>query len=155
MARIAVQIEIDAPPKRVWAAVEDVRSHVDWMADAEAIRITSDDSRGVGTTFDCDTRVGPFRLTDRMEITQWEPGRAMGVRHVGLVTGTGVFTLRRAGRVGAKRNRTVFRWSERLVFPWWMGGPVGGVVGGRILRRIWRGNLRRLQELVEGGRAAG
>ena len=24
-----------------------------------------------GTTFDCDTKIGPFALTDRMEITEW------------------------------------------------------------------------------------
>ena len=71
----------------VWAAVEDVGSHVEWMADAEAIRFTSASTSGVGTTFECDTKVGPLRLTDLMEITRWEPGKAMGVRHVGLVTG--------------------------------------------------------------------
>ena len=43
-------------------------------------------TRGVGTTFDCDTKIGPFRLTDRMEITEWVPNAAMGVSHVGTVT---------------------------------------------------------------------
>jgi hypothetical protein len=150
MARITVSTTIDASPDEVWAAVEDVGSHIEWMADAEAIRFTSDRISGVGTTFECDTKVGPLRLTDLMEITEWEPGRAMGVRHVGLVTGEGVFTLRPAGRRFRRRASTRFEWSERLVFPWWMGGPVGGVVGGRIMRLIWKGNLRRLKALVEG-----
>lgn len=149
MARIAVQTVIDASPAEVWDAVEDISTHTEWMADAVAIRFTSDQRQGVGTTFDCDTKVGPFRLTDRMEITEWEPRRTMGVRHVGLVTGEGAFSLRRSGRLGSGRRRTVFRWEERLVFPWWMGGPVGGVVGGRILRRIWKKNLRTLKDLVE------
>ena len=135
---------IDATPKKVWTAVEDIGSHTEWMADAEAIRFTSDRTSGVGTTFECDTRVGPLRLTDLMEITRWAPRRAMGVRHVGLVTGEGEFTLQRA-----RRGRTRFEWRERLVFPWWMGGPVGGVVGGRIMARIWKRNLRRLKAIVE------
>ena len=141
---IRVSTIIDATPKQVWAAVEDIATHTDWMADAVAIRFTSARTSGVGTTFECDTRVGPLGLTDRMEITRWAPRRAMGVRHVGLVTGEGAFTLRRAGR-----GRTRFEWRERLVFPWWMGGPVGGVVGGRIMARIWKRNLRRLKAIVE------
>ena len=150
MGRITVATTIDAPVAAVWDAVEDVGSHVEWMADAVAIRFTSDRTSGVGTTFDCDTKVGPLRLTDRMEITRWEPRKAMGVRHVGLVTGEGAFTLERAGRRGAKRDQTRFTWSERLVFPWWMGGPIGGIVGGRILKLIWKRNLRTLKARVEG-----
>lgn len=148
--RITVSTVIDASPAQVWAAIEDVAAHVDWMADAEAIRFTSDRTRGVGTTFDCDTRVGPLRLTDRMEITRWEPGRAMGVRHVGIVTGEGVFRLSRAGGRLRRRRATRFEWSEQLLFPWWMGGPVGALVGGRVLRVIWRRNLRALKRRIEG-----
>jgi len=145
MGRIRVSTVIDASPKAVWADVEDVQSHTEWMADAVAIRFLSDRTSGVGTTFECDTKVGPFRLTDVMEITEWKPRKAMGVRHVGLVTGDGVFTLKKA-----RRGRTRFEWSERLIFPWWMGGPLGGVVGGRILKRIWRKNLRILKARIEG-----
>lgn len=137
---------IDASPAQVWDDVKDIASHVSWMEDAVAIRFTSGKRSGVGTAFDCDTRVGPLRLTDRMEVTEWKPRRSMGIRHVGLVTGTGRFTLRRR-----PRGRTRFTWEERLVFPWWMGGPVGGVVGGQVLRFVWRRNLRNLKRRVEGG----
>lgn len=152
MARITVSTVIDARPEQVWAAVEDIRTHVDWMADAEAIRITSPHAEGVGARFECDTRVGPLRLTDVMEVTRWEPGRAMGVRHVGLVTGEGTFTLEPGGPRLRRRRATRFTWSERLVFPWWMGGPLGALVGGQVLRIMWRGNLQRLRALVEGSR---
>jgi hypothetical protein len=149
MARITVSTTIDAAPAAVWAVVEDVGSHVEWMADAEAIRFTSSEASGVGTTFECDTRVGPFRVTDLMEITRWEPGRTMGVRHVGLVAGEGAFTLSPAGRRFRRREATSFEWSERLVFPWWMAGPFGAIAGGRVLRLIWKRNLRRLKAIVE------
>jgi hypothetical protein len=69
----------------------------------------------------------------------------MGIRHVGLVTGSGRFTLRRA-----RGGRTRFTWEEKLRFPWWMGGPLGGALGARVLRRIWRRNLRNLKRQVEG-----
>lgn len=131
---------IAAPPAEVWAAIEDVGSHVEWMADAEAIRFETDRTSGAGTRFECDTKVGPFRLTDHMEITEWSPGEAMGVRHTGLVTGEGRFTLR------AVDGGTEFAWREELRVPWWLGGGLGAPV----LRRIWQGNLARLKAKVEG-----
>jgi hypothetical protein len=140
---IEVAVEIPAPPVVVWSHLADIGSHVGWMADAEAIRFTSPRRQGVGTTFDCDTRVGPIRLVDRMEITAWEPEHHMGVRHVGLVTGTGAFTLRASGP-----EATTMTWTEELRFPWWLGGPVGAWVARPVLTRIWRGNLRRLRERV-------
>ena len=42
MGRIRVSTVIDASPKAVWADVEDVQSHTEWMADAVAIRFLSD-----------------------------------------------------------------------------------------------------------------
>jgi len=87
MTKIRVEETISAPPEVVWAAIEDISSHVRWMEDAVAIRFTSAIRSGVGAAFDCDTRVGPFRLTDRMVVTEWDPPRAMGIRHTGVVTG--------------------------------------------------------------------
>ena len=143
MARIKVSIDIAASIDRVWQVVEPVERHVDWMADAESIDFVTDQRRGVGTSFLCRTKVGPIRLTDKMRITRWEAGKAMGVEHVGLVTGSGVFTLE-----ALDASTTRFVWEEELIFPWWLGGPIGAFVGGKVvLRAIWRGNLRRLAAL--------
>ena len=76
-----------------------------------------------------------------MEITAWEPGAAMGVRHTGLVTGDGVIRLRKL-----RRGRTRLTWSERLVFPWWMGGPVGALAATPVLWLVWRGSMRNLRD---------
>jgi uncharacterized protein YndB with AHSA1/START domain len=146
VTRINVSTTIDAPPEAVWAAIDDVRTHPQWMQDAVSVVVTSDRQQGVGTTFDCQTKVGPFRLLDRMEITEWTAGQVMGVRHVGLVAGTGRFTLE-----GVQRGRTRFTWCEQLQFPWWMGGPLVATAGKPVLLRIWARNLRNLRELVEAG----
>ena len=146
MASITVSVEIDATTERVWEVVEPVERHVDWMADAVAIRFTGEQTRGVGATFECDTKVGPITLVDKMEITDWAAGERMGVRHSGVVTGSGHFTLEPIdlGR------RTRFTWTEELVFPWWLGGPIGALVGGRVVMgAIWRRNLRALARIVE------
>src|SRR6188508_3879052 len=129
MSDVTVSVDITAAPDVVWATVEAVERHVDWMADAVAIRFESEQERGVGTTFLCDTRIGPITLTDRMEITEWVPEHAMGVRHSGVVTGTGVFTLESI----AGGTRTRFTWAETLDFPWYLGGRVGEVVAGRFV----------------------
>jgi hypothetical protein len=139
MAKIRVATVLDAAPAAVWADLADVASHVDWMADATAIRFLSSQTSGPGTRFECDTKIGPLTLTDVMEITEWVPGKVMGVRHTGVVTGTGRFTQKKS-----RGGRTQFRWSERLVFPLWMGGPVGAFAAKPVLRWVWRRNLTRL-----------
>jgi hypothetical protein len=107
------------------------------MMDAHSIRVT-----GPGR-FECETRVGPLRTLDKMEIVECQPGRALGVRHAGLVTGTGRFTLSWAGP-----GRTRFTWSESLALPWYFAPPVARFV----LKQVWRRNLRTLKRLVESGR---
>ena len=150
MGRLRVSIDIDAAPAEVWAVLSDVGSHVEWMEDAVAIRFTSDRTSGVGTEFDCDTRIGPFSLVDHMEITEWVPERAMGVRHVGLVTGSGVMTLEPTERgQGSGFTGTRFAWTERLIFPWWMGGPLGATASLPVLDRVWRRSLENLKAIVE------
>lgn len=145
MAGIKVSRVIAAPIDRVWQIVEPVERHIDWMADAESISFVTEQRRGVGTKFLCVTKVGPIKLTDTMRITQWEPQRAMGVEHIGIVTGSGVFTME-----SVSPDATRFIWEETLRFPWWLGGPLGALIGGKlVLRAIWRANLRRLAELCE------
>ena len=140
---IAVEVVIDAPVAVVWADVQDISTHVDWMQDAEEIRFLTDRTHGVGTRFECETVVGPFRLTDVMEITTWEHARAMGVHHQGIVSGTGEFGLRASG------STTVFSWVEQLRFPWYFAGPLGALVARPVLKSIWKGNLRRLKARIE------
>jgi uncharacterized protein YndB with AHSA1/START domain len=141
---IEVAVEIDAAPAVVWAHVADVRRHVSWMADAVAVRLI-EGPPGTGQRFECDTKIGPIRLTDEMTITAWSPPERMGVRHTGLVTGSGAFTLT---PIDSDR-RTRFTWREELRFPWWLGGPVGAAVARPLLAHIWRRNLGALRAELE------
>jgi uncharacterized protein YndB with AHSA1/START domain len=139
MVKLRVSTVLDAPPDVVWAYVEDIESHVHWMHDAVRIRFLTDRRSGVGTRYECDTKVGPLQMTDVMEITEWSPGRAMGVRHQGLVTGSGRFTLKRH-----RGGRTRFTWAEQLRFPLRRGGPLTARAAKPVLKRVWRRNLREL-----------
>ncbi len=143
MSALRVSIDIDATPETVWNALSDVQRHVDWMQDAVAIRFVGEQTTGVGTHFDCDTKVGPFRLTDHMTVTAWKQNETMGVDHHGIVTGTGAFSL------FPTDTGTRFVWEEQLTFPWFMGGGLGELFARPIFRHIWRGNLRGLKQQIE------
>ena len=145
MPRVRVGTTVAASPRQVWAHIADVRAHGEWMRDAEAIRLIGGTANRVGATYEVDTRVGPIRLLDVVEVTEWDEAKAMGVRHVGVVRGTGRFTLEE--RDGGTR----FVWDEELKFRWWMGGPLGALVGGLLLKQVWKRNLRTLKRRVEAG----
>ena len=136
-------IDISQPPEVVWADIEQLETHVDWMADAESIAFDGDQRRGVGTTMRVLTKVGPLQTTDVIRIVGWEPPRSMAVVHEGLVTGRGEFTLER------RPPGTRFRWAEQLRMPWYFGGPLGGLVAKPVLSWVWRRNLRRLAARFE------
>lgn len=143
-SRIEIGTVIDRGVEEVWSELRHLDRHVEWMHDAVEIRFLTDQREGVGTRFECDTRVGPFSTTDVMEITSWIPEQTMGVHHQGLVVGTGAFELR-----PLDGDRTEVRWHEELQFPWRLGGPVGEIVARPILRRIWARNLDALAARVE------
>jgi uncharacterized protein YndB with AHSA1/START domain len=142
--KVRVGTTINASPETTWSAIERIDAHVTWMADAQSITFLTSQRAGVGTTFNCRTKIGPIRIVDSMSITQWIPGKVMGVDHRGVVRGTGAFTLR-----GVGKQRTLFSWEEQLTFPWWLGAHAGERVVGPLLKRIWRGNLARLKHIVE------
>ena len=79
MARVTQSVDIAAPVEAVWREAADLASHVEWMADAESIEFQTDQRTDVGTTMQVKTVVGPFRLMDVMEVTEWEAGRLIAV----------------------------------------------------------------------------
>jgi len=143
MARIRISQVIDRTPSEVWNEMRHIERHVNWMHDAVEIRFTSDSREGIGTSFICLTKVGPFKTQDVMTITDWRENEVMGVTHVGLVKGSGVFTIARLG------SGALVSWQESLIFPWWALGSVGSVLASPILKHIWKGNLRNLKTIIE------
>ena len=133
-----------SPPDVVWRGVEDISTHVEWMQDAAEITFLTEQHAGVGAEFACLTKIGPLRNHDVLRVTEWEPGRTMGIAHTGVVSGSGRFTL------APERGGTRLCWVETLRFPWWMGGAVGERAAKPVLGAVWRRNLRRLQARLEG-----
>lgn len=138
MAKTQVKIDISQPPEVVWADIERLETHVEWMADAESIEFEGEQRRGIGTTMNVLTRVGPLKTTDVIRIVGWDPPRSIAVRHEGLVIGEGEFTLEPLS------TGTRFVWTEELTMPWYFGGPLGGLLAKPVLAWVWRRNLKRL-----------
>ena len=132
-----------ATPAEVWADVERLETHPEWMVDALDLEFRTASHRGVGTEFECVTKLGPLRTRDVLVVTEWEPPAGMTIEHQGAVHGVGRFVLRAEG------DGTEFCWEETLRFPWWMGGSIGEQVARPWFARVWRGNLRRLRDRFE------
>lgn len=141
MTPLTVSVLIPAPPERVWEDVSDLASHREWMTDARSIEFPDGTRRGVGTRMAVETRFGPLRTTDLMEVTAWETGRRIAVVHRGLFTGHGEFRLEAADAGGTR-----FTWSERIEFPWFFGGRLGARLARPVLRWVWSRNLDRLRD---------
>jgi carbon monoxide dehydrogenase subunit G len=144
MTGIEVSIDIPADVATVWADVERLETHVEWMADAESIEFVGDQRRGAGVVMRVLTRVGPLQTTDVIRVTSWTPERSIGVRHEGLVTGVGEFQLEKKG------DGTLFVWREDLNLPWYFGGFIGAKVAKPVLAWVWRRNLQRLRSRFVG-----
>jgi len=112
------------------------------MKDAERIVFTSGQTRGVGTTMDVKTRVGPLRTIDVVEVTDWVEGESIEIAHNGLVEGRGRL------EVLPDQGTSVVTWTEELLFPWWVGGGLAAMVARPFLTRIWLANLERLAARV-------
>ncbi|MFH2073155.1 MAG: SRPBCC family protein [Actinomycetota bacterium] len=139
-ATVTVSIDIPASRRRVWEDVVDLAGHVEWMADARSIEFATDARSGVGTVMEEKTRIGPFRTTDLMEVTAWQPGERIAVSHCGLFSGVGEFALADEG------DGTRFAWSEQITFPWYFLGDLGARMATPVFSRVWRRNLLALRD---------
>ncbi|MFQ5555603.1 MAG: SRPBCC family protein [Acidimicrobiia bacterium] len=135
--QVRVHRIIAARIEQVWEELSDIGSHAEWMAEAERITFVGSQRSGEGTRITVPTRVGPFRTVDEIVFTAWEPPHRMAVRHSGLVTGEGEFTLS-----ALDDATTRMEWDETLRLPLRFGGRAGERVAAPLLAAIWRRNLR-------------
>ncbi len=142
---ISVSVDIAAPLDAVWAEAADLASHVEWMRDAERIEFIGTTRTGKGTVMEVLTKIGPLRTTDVIEVTSWREREEIGVTHRGVVTGSGRFLLE-----ALAPDRTRFTWEEQLELPWYFGGALGAPISSRVLAAVWRANLARFKQRIEG-----
>ena len=140
--KIQISIDLPASPQEVWTYVRDVTKHSEWMMDALNVEVTSEMSEGLGVTFVCLTAIGPFRVRDHMETIEWEHEKLIAVKHSGIVTGVGRFTLEPIA------GGTRFSWVESIALPWHFAGKLGERLAQPIFKAIWKRNLRDLRRRI-------
>jgi uncharacterized protein YndB with AHSA1/START domain len=146
MPELVEQVDVDAPPEQVWAALVDWEGQSDWVLFTD-VR-SEGTAAGVGGRFSAVTGVRlPGRLLggrrigvlDTMLITAWEFPRRVDVRHTGrVVRGTGTFEVRPRPDGGS-----TFVWTEALDLPLGVLGRAGWPLVRPVMAAGVRFSLRR------------
>ncbi|MGI8575330.1 MAG: SRPBCC family protein [Egibacteraceae bacterium] len=145
MARIEAATHIEAPPARVWQVLIDWEGQARWMQDAEQVEVISERREGVGVVIRAKTDLFGLTIDDDMEVTEWEPERVLGVRHLGrIIQGVGAFEL------VPTSYGVHFTWWEEVDPPL---GPVGELgaqlVVVPLIERVFRRSLAGLKRVAE------
>ena len=139
---LKMAIAINAPIESVWEAVADIERQPLWMREMRSVRLLTPGTVGVGTRGEADVRVFLAGVVDPVEVDQYDPPVAFGIRHVGAFAGSGRIALE-----ALDSRRTLVRWDERLVPP--LFPNLGQLVQKPILGAIFQADLERLKEIVE------
>ena len=118
--RVELEVQVDAPVARTWAAATDWDKQGEWMLGTR-VRGTAQGGQGIGGGVEAFTGKGPLGFLDTMEITAWDPPYRCDVLHTGrVVRGTGTFEVRELDE-----TRSTFCWSEDLELPLGALGRLG------------------------------
>ena len=142
--KVSVAVIINAPRESVFGYIGNIEGQTAWMTDAKKITMLSSQVQGIGVRFRVDTRVGPLRTQDEMEVTDWASGRLIKIAHGGLIKGEGVFST-----VDYGMSKTLFSWEEELIFPTFLGGRLAEALARPILTRIFQRDLDNLKRIIE------
>ncbi len=157
MPELTEQVDVDAPPEQVWAALVDWDRQGEWMLLTD-VRAVDGDGQGVGGRLAAVTGVklprgllGGRRLgvLDTMLVTDWQYPRRVDVRHTGrVVRGTGTFEVRPRGERGS-----TFVWTEGLDLPLGALGRLGWPLVRPVMAAGVRFSLRRFAAFAQQHRA--
>jgi uncharacterized membrane protein len=145
VASMEFEVEIGAPPEKVFGYVSDLEKHVEW-AHCQEIKKTSEGPIAVGSTYDSTGKNLGMTARETVEVTEYRPSER--------------FAWRTSGAMGMQ-----FNWSfdlqprdggtllvERLDPP---GGLMAAILGklfaDRTTRRVVPEGLAKIKERLEAG----
>jgi hypothetical protein len=141
--RVSAQIELGLSPGEAWRRVLAWEDQITWIEDAVSVRVLTSHRGGVGVIVAVRTRVlGVPLLTDRLEVTLWDPPRRLVMAHRGLVRGVGEWLLQPVG------GRTRFSWTEDLALPVPILGELLLLMYRPFMNRLMRSSLSNLKRTV-------
>lgn len=133
---------LPGPPEIVWELITDWEHQDDWMLEASDFAVVSSHREGVGVEAEATISIGGIKTRDRVRITQWEPGRLLGIAHLGWVSGHADMKLL------PSNGSTRLVWREHFTPPLGVVGALGMTLFKPIMCRIFMRDVRVLVGLV-------
>ena len=141
--RVSAQTELALPHGEAWRRLLAWEDQITWIEDAVSVRVLTSHRRGVGVIVAVRTRVlGVPMLTDRLEVTMWDPPRRLVMAHRSLVRGVGEWLLQPFG------DGTRFIWTEELALPVPIIGELVLLSYRPFMHRLMRRSLSNLERTV-------
>jgi hypothetical protein len=141
--RVSAQTELALHPGEAWRRLLAWEDQITWIEDAVSVRVLTSHRRGVGVIVAVRTRVlGVPMLTDRLEVTMWDPPRRLVMAHRSLVRGVGEWLLQPVG------DGTRFTWTEELALPVPIIGELLLLSYRPFMHRLMRRSLSNLERTV-------
>jgi hypothetical protein len=141
--RVSAQTELTLHPGEAWRRLLAWEDQITWIEDAVSVRVLTSHRRGVGVIVAVRTRVlGVPMLTDRLEVTMWDPPRRLVMAHRSLVRGVGEWLLQPVG------DGTRFTWTEELALPVPIIGELLLLSYRPFMHRLMRRSLSNLERTV-------
>ena len=149
MYRFTETIRFDRPAAEVWAMLIDFPNVPAWEDGVLEVRQTSPGEPALGTTFVARRRFGPRESRIDCRITAWEAERLVTMELIGGAVRRASVTYA-VGPTGASTCDVTYstEGEMRTLLVW--ATPFIAVMG----RRLIRGNLARLANLLDGAAAA-
>ena len=137
--RIAVAIEVAAPPEVVWEFVADPARYLHFMSGITRWEVAGKNAQGVGARYRTLMHVGSAEVGGLVEVVEWEEPRDIAWSSVTGVDQRGRWRLRsRGGRGAAERTHVEFRFSYGVA-----GAGLLGWIAEQVAAPTVRGHLRR------------
>jgi hypothetical protein len=141
--RVSAQTELALHPGEAWRRLLAWEDQTTWIEDAVSVRVLTSHRRGAGVIVAVRTRVlGVPLLTDRLEVTMWDPPRRLVMAHRSLVRGVGEWLLQPIG------DGTRFTWTEDLALPVPIIGELLLLSYRPFMHRLMRRSLSNLERTV-------
>jgi carbon monoxide dehydrogenase subunit G len=131
---LTVEVEVDAPPDRVWTVVADPRNLTEWDRHITGVHGVPPDGLTRGTEYDTEIRFMGVRTKVHADVLDIDPPRYSKIRLRGLLDATVETFLD-----PIDRDRTLLRHRVDYRF---RGGPLGDL-GARVVRAMGGPSLLR------------
>jgi carbon monoxide dehydrogenase subunit G len=135
--RIERSVDLPCVADEAWRVLTDWERQADWMADADAVLVTSPARTGIGVTLAVRTRLFDVpAFTETIEVTAWDPPSTLAISHGPPLRGHGTWTLE------PLPGGTRFTWVEQveLATPLgWLLSACYAPVLGTLIRRSMHG----------------